>query len=134
MAKKKKYYYAVGRRKNATAVVHLYKGKGKMEVNGVPISDYFPGEINEYYYSRPFELTDTTGKYHATIRVKGSGKKSQLEAVKLAIARAMEKADSEKYREPLKEAGLLTVDSRVRERRKPGQGGRARAKKQSPKR
>ncbi len=134
MAKKKKYYYAIGRRKNATAIVHLYKGKGKIEVNNMPIADYFPGEINEYHYTRPFEVTDTTGKYHATIKVNGSGKKSQLEAVRLALSRALEEVNKEKFRDPLKDAGLLMVDSRVRERRKPNRGGRARAKKQSPKR
>ena len=134
MAKKDEYYYAIGRRKNASAVVHLYPGKGKIEVNGMPISDYFPGEINEYHYTRPFEVTDTTGDYHGTVKVQGSGKKSQLEAVRLAISRALQKVNREKFREPLKDAGLLMVDSRVRERRKPNRGGRARAKKQSPKR
>ena len=129
----KKYFYAVGRRKEASAVVKLFIGKGKTTVNDQLVTDYFPGEVNEYYYQRPFALTDTLGKHYAEIRVSGSGKKSQLEAVNLAVARALEKVDS-KYRPILKSAGLLTVDARVKERSKPGQAGRARAKKQSPKR
>lgn len=131
---KNKYTYTVGRRKKATATVRLFKGKGKIEVNGQPIADYFPGQINKYFYSQPFELTDTQGKYHGTILIRGGGKKSQLEAVVLALSRALEKIDREKYRPVLKDADLLSVDARVKERSKPGQAGRARAKKQSPKR
>lgn len=129
-----KYTYAVGRRKEATATVQLYKGKGDIKVNAAPIADYFPGKINKYYYTQPFRITNTQGKYHGTVLVHGGGKKSQLEAVVLAISRAFEKIDQEKYRPSLKNAGLLTVDARVKERSKPGQAGRARAKKQSPKR
>lgn len=131
---KNKYTYAVGRRKKATATVRLYPGKGKIEVNKQPISDYFPGKINEHFYTQPFQVTGTDGKYHGTILVRGGGKKSQLEAVVLAISRALEKIDRDKFRPDLKQVGLLTVDSRVKERSKPGQAGRARAKKQSPKR
>ncbi len=136
MAKKstKKYTYAVGRRKKATATVRLFAGKGKIEVNGKPIAEYFPGEVNKHFYTQPFEITDNQGKFHGTILVRGGGKKSQMEAVVLAFSRALEKIDREKYRPVLKEAGLLTVDDRVKERSKPGQAGRARAKKQSPKR
>jgi len=132
--KAKRYIYAVGRRKKATAVVKLYQGRGQVTVNGKPIADYFPGPVNQYHYLRPFETTGTSGKFYAVIRVAGSGKQSQVEAVSLALARALEKVDREKYRPPLKKAGLLTVDARVRERRKAGQMGRARKKKQSPKR
>lgn len=134
MAKKSKYFYAVGRRKKATATVRLYKGKGKIEVNGMLISDYFPGQFMASLYQKPFELTKTKDKFHGTVLVKGSGKQSQLEAVILAISRALQVVDRDKYRPILKGTGLLTVDSRVKERSKPGQAGRARAKKQSPKR
>ncbi len=136
MAKKSKtkYTYAVGRRKKATATVRLFSGKGKLEVNGKLIADYFPGEVSSYFYSLPFEVTQTQSKYHGTVLVRGGGKKSQLEAVSLAISRALEKIDREKYRPALRKAGLLTVDDRIKERSKPGQAGRARAKKQSPKR
>lgn len=131
---KNKYTYAVGRRKKATATVRLYPGKGTIEVNQKPISEYFPGKISQHQYSQPFQITGTEGKYHGSILVRGGGKKSQLEAVSLAISRALEKIDRQKFRPDLKEAGLLSVDARVKERSKPGQAGRARAKKQSPKR
>ena len=134
MTKSKKYVYAVGRRKEATATIRLYRGKGQTLVNEKPIDQYFPGSVNQYYYQRPLALTKTLTKFYATFKVVGGGKQSQLEAVVLALARALEKVDREKYRPILKEAGLLTVDARVRERRKAGQMGRARKKKQSPKR
>jgi len=131
---KKKYVYAVGRRKEATATVRLYRGKGQTLVNDKPIDEYFPGPVSQYYYQQPLVLTKTLGKFYATFKVVGGGKSGQLDAVVLALSRALEKVDREKYRPILKEAGLLTVDARVRERRKAGQMGRARKKKQSPKR
>lgn len=134
MAKKKKYIYAVGRRKTASAQVRLFKGKGKILVNDKPIEEYFPGEVAKVYYLRPFQVTNTMGKYHATIKVRGSGKNGQLDAVVHAIARALDKENKELYHPLLKKHKLLTRDARMRERRKPGQMGRARKKKQSPKR
>ena len=131
--KTQKYFYAVGRRKTASAAVKLYAGTSKSLVNGDPIDDYFPALVDKTSFEIPFKLTDNLGKYYAHIKVSGSGKKSQLEAIVLAISRALEKVDK-KYRKVLKAANLLTVDSRVKERSKPGQAGRARAKKQSPKR
>jgi len=129
----KKYFYAVGRRKSASATVKLFAGKDKSLVNGKLVSDYFPTLVDKRDFEHPFKLTDTLGKYYAHIKVSGSGKRSQLEAVVLAISRALEKV-APKYRPILKAEGLLTVDARVKERSKPGQAGRARAKKQSPKR
>jgi small subunit ribosomal protein S9 len=134
MAKKKQYIYALGRRKAATARVRLFKGKGETLVNGQPIGDYFPGKVAEIAYLRPFHLTETEGKYYATIKVAGSGKNGQLGAVIHGLARALDKANKEVYHSDLKKHKLLTRDPRKRERRKPGQMGRARKKKQSPKR
>ncbi|MBU2592079.1 MAG: 30S ribosomal protein S9 [Patescibacteria group bacterium] len=135
VAGKKEYTYAVGRRKAAVATVKLYRGKnGNTTVNGINIVDYFPGLVAEHYFQKPFKVTNTTGKFFAKIVVRGGGKKGQLEAVTLAFSRALNELDREKYRPFLKKEGLLTVDSRVRERRKVGQMGRARKKKQSPKR
>ena len=74
------------------------------------------------------------GKYYVTVKVVGGGKKGQLGATVHGIARALAKLDADTLRAPLKKAGLLTRDSRVRERRKVGTGGKARRKKQSPKR
>lgn len=131
---KKKYFYAVGRRKEATAQVRLFKGKGETLVNNQPVSDYFPGKIARSLYEKPFKVTNTVGKYFASVLVRGSGKNSQLDAMVHGLARAFNKIDQDKFRPVLKKNDLLTRDSRRRERRKAGQMGRARKKKQSPKR
>ncbi len=131
---KKKFIHALGRRKTAVARLRLFKGKGKMVVNSKPIEEYFPGKEAEYFYLEPFKVTDTLGKYYATIKVKGSGKNAQLGAVIHAFSRALDKENKETYHVILKKHGLLTRDPRAKERRKVGQGGKARAKKQSPKR
>lgn len=131
---RKKYIYAVGRRKTATARVRLLKGKGEILVNKKPIEKYFPGEVAKVFYLRPFQVTDTVGKYNATIKVEGSGKNGQLDAIVHGIARALDKENLKLYHSSLKKHKLLTRDARARERRKPGQMGRARKKKQSPKR
>ena len=130
----KQYTYAVGRRRSASARVRLYRGKGESTVNEMPVNKYFPGSINQDIFMKPFKVADVLDKYYVTVRVVGGGKKGQLDAVKHGIARALTKLNSEEYRAPLKLAGLLTRDARVRERRKPGTGGRARRQKQSPKR
>lgn len=136
MARKKKinYAYAVGRRRSASARVRLFKGKGQNLVNEKPIGEYFPGVVAKAKWDRPFKLTDTTEKYFVTVKVIGGGKEGQLDAVTHATAKAFNALNREKFRQPLKKAGLLTRDSRIRERRKVGTGGKARRKKQSPKR
>lgn len=132
--KKIKYIHTVGRRRSASARVRLFKGKGDNVVNEKSFEEYFPGEVFKDYYTKPFKLTETLGKYYVTVKVVGGGKKGQLGATVHGIARAFAKADVEKFRVPLKKAGLLTRDPRVRERRKVGTGGKARRRKQSPKR
>lgn len=132
--KKKDFIYTVGRRKESSARIRLYKGKGGSMVNGQYIEEYFPGEVNKVYFEKPFKLTDTQGKYYITARVVGGGKSGQLDAVVHGTARALVEENEEKFREPLKKEGLLTRDARVKERRKVGTGGKARRKKQSPKR
>lgn len=132
--KKLKYIFAVGRRKEATARVRLFKGKGETLVNSQPIAQYFSGKIAEIAYLKPFQLTDTLKKYYATIKVVGSGKSGQLGAVVHGLARSLDKENRSLYHSALKSAKLLTRDSRAKERRKPGQMGKARKKKQSPKR
>ncbi|HUW21363.1 MAG TPA: 30S ribosomal protein S9 [Candidatus Bathyarchaeia archaeon] len=131
---KKSFIYAVGRRKTASARVRLYLGKGEMLVNGKLISQYFPGKTNEVFYTKPLRICNVLGKYYATVKVVGSGKNAQLEAVVHGLARALDKLDKEQFHSFLKKHKLLTRDSRMRERRKAGQAGRARHKKQSPKR
>ncbi|PIU02129.1 30S ribosomal protein S9 [Candidatus Shapirobacteria bacterium CG09_land_8_20_14_0_10_49_15] len=131
---KKQYIPAVGRRKEAIARVRLFHGKGETTVNGQPIGEYFFGPIDEATYLKPFKVTGTSGKFYMTVKVIGSGKKGQLGALVHGLARALDKQNTELYHQPLKQAGLLTRDSRTRERRKPGMGGKARRKRQSPKR
>ncbi|OGM11579.1 30S ribosomal protein S9 [Candidatus Woesebacteria bacterium RBG_16_34_12] len=135
MARKKKpnYIYTVGRRKSASARVRLYRGKGESTVNEKPIADYFPGIIGKNEWTKPFKTLDVSDKYFVSAKVIGGGIQSQLDAVVHGISRALRKA-KEEYKKPLKKAGLLTRDSRIRERRKIDTGGKARRKKQSPKR
>ena len=134
LRQKKDYIYAVGKRKSASARVRLFKGKGETLVNGKTIEKYFSSEVFKDMWSRPFKTVDVQDKYYATVRVIGGGIRGQLDAVTHGIARALAKAEKDKFRKPLKKMGLLTRDARIRERRKVGTGGKARRKKQSPKR
>lgn len=151
MAKRSKnvvYYESVGRRKSAVARVRLYISsaknklpkdiageakKGDIFVNNMPIASYFSRATEKRAYTIPFELTDSTDRFIITTMVSGGGIQGQLEALQLGIARALEMVNDE-YRMKLKPQGLLSRDSRIRERRKVGTGGRARRQKQSPKR
>lgn len=131
---KKDYIYAVGRRKSSVARVRLFRGKGKSTVNEKSPESYFPGETNRVLWENPFLSADAKDKYYVSVKVTGGGKKGQLEAAVHGIAKALALADKEKHKIPLRKAGLLTRDARIRERRKVGTGGKARRKKQSPKR
>ena len=132
--KKINFSYASGRRRTASARARLFPGKGASSVNGKTFEEYFPGADQKVLWTKPFELTGTSEKYYVTVRVLGGGKHGQLEAVVHAISKVLAQKDPEKFRPPLKKAGLLTRDSRVRERRMVGKGGKARRSRQSPKR
>jgi small subunit ribosomal protein S9 len=132
--KKVDYFYGVGRRKESSARVRLYHGKGEASVNGKPALKYFPGPVAEKALTRPFGATETSEKFYFSAKVAGGGKEGQLEATVLGIARALVMASSDKNRVALKKLGLLTRDSRIRQRRMVGMGGKSRRKKQSPKR
>ncbi len=139
------YYEAVGRRKSAVARVRLYMQKaksmtvnadvkkGEIMINGLPVTEYFPRDTEKKAYMLPLEIADAASRFAVSIKVDGGGKQGQLEAVAMGLARALELVDGS-LRAKLKPEGLLSRDSRVRERRKPGTGGRARRQKQSPKR
>ncbi len=144
---KKDYFYAVGRRKESSARVRLYAAvkedqmwgeqkvsKDQMLVNKLPIEYYFSGPIAKTRYMQPFTITNTVDKFAVTVKVEGGGKVGQLEAMILGVARALSLANREKNRSLLKAKGLLKVDAKVRQRRMVGMGGKARRKKQSPKR
>lgn len=131
---KNNYTRAFGRRKEAVARVRLFLSKGITTVNGKPVDEYFPSEVQKALLAKPFRLTKTEGKYYATVKVEGSGKKGQLDAVIHGISKALNQENREVFRPTLKKAGLLTRDARVKERRKYGRAQKARKGKQSPKR
>jgi len=127
------YTYAIGRRKAAIATVKLFSGKGDSTVNKIPADKYFPGKTAQIAYDRPFLVTDNVGKYHFQAKITGGGKAGQVEALSLALCRSLVKIN-ESFKAIIKPTGLLTVDSRVKERRMVGTGGKSRRQKQSPKR
>lgn len=132
------YYYAVGRRKRAVARVRLWPKTGKdanidITVNDKPVGQFFSDPMAKHHYAQPLTLTDSVSRFRITAKVEGSGPASQLDALLHAMARALVKVD-EGFKSTLRQHGLLTRDPRERQRRQIGQGGRARAKKQSPKR
>lgn len=128
------YTETVGRRKAATARVRIFKTEGDFVVNNKIVGDYF-GSIPHAnkQYLRPFVVTGTEGTYAVTALVSGSGKQSQLEAVVLGIARGLATVSAD-YQVLLRGESLLTRDDRTKETRKIGTGGKARRKRQSPKR
>lgn len=124
----------IGRRKTATARVRLYKTSGDYVVNDKPMAQYFSSLIGpEVRFLEPFRVTDTLGKYAVSVKTDGSGLAAQLDAAVLGIARALTKID-EGFRPMLRKAGLMSRDPRMKETRKPNTGGKARRKRQSPKR
>lgn len=131
---KTKYFEAMGRRKVASARVRIYEGQGDLVVNDLLIADYFSGVRNApAIYMKPLELTGVKGKFAVTAKVAGSGIDAQLEAFVNGLAKALVAYNPE-FRTFLKPAGLLTRDDRMKETRKMGMGGKARRKRQSPKR
>lgn len=125
-------YYATGKRKTAVARVWLKAGSGDIKINKQNFGDYFGGSFDVKSTFKPFSLTDTLEKYDVFATLKGGGKSAQSDALRHGIAKALLEVDSE-YRLALKKAGLLTRDSRVKERKKYGKKG-ARASFQFSKR
>jgi small subunit ribosomal protein S9 len=111
---------AVGRRKTSVARVILSPGSGKIMVNKRPLDQFFPLETLRTDVVKPFEVTQTSGKYDARINVDGGGSTGQAGAIRLGIARALVEM-SEDNRSTLRTAGLLTRDPRMVERKKYGQ-------------
>jgi len=124
---------AVGRRKRSSATVKLMSGKGDMIVNGKTTSEYFPGETSAVKLAQPFEICGVSSKYTTVAKAGGGGINGQRDAVVLGISRALAGLKDE-YKVILRNAGLLTRDSRKRQRRMVGMGGKSRRKRQSPKR
>jgi len=125
--------FAHGRRKTAVSKVQLFDGRGEIIVNDRPIEEYFPGEVAKKFYQKPFEQTGTLGKYLALVKVEGSGKSGQLNAVVHGITNALVRLNPD-FKPQLRAAGLVTRDPRAKERRKYGLAQKARKGKQHPKR
>lgn len=145
---KRDYIFATGKRREAIARIRIYTHvkegllwdtyavkKGDILVNGKPIAEYFPSEVERFRYTEPIRVANAHQQnYTFTIRVTGGGHNGQLEAVCAGISNGLSKLDPEKYRGALKKKGFLERDSRIRQRRNVGMGGKSRRKKQSPKR
>lgn len=114
-------FQAVGRRKTSVARVYLRPGgSGKVTINKRDVAQYFPLEWRQRAVHAPFEATSTTGQFDVVVNAKGGGLTGQAEAVQLGIARALLEFDAE-LRKPLRDAGYLTRDPRMVERKKYGQ-------------
>ena len=116
---KQTYFYGTGRRKEAVARVKLTPGNGAIIINGSPYEERFPALEHQRLITQPFQVTETTGKYNAVIKVEGGGSTGQSGAISHGIARALAKAD-EGFKPALRSQGLLTRDPRAKERKKPG--------------
>src|SRR5437868_8185300 len=125
-------FYGTGRRKTSVARVWIRPGTGRIVINRRPFDDYFPRETLRMIIAQPFQVTSTVGQFDMLVNVGGGGPTGQAGAVRHGLARALTRFD-EKLRSPLKKAGLLTRDPRMRERKKDGQPG-ARQKFQYSKR
>jgi len=110
----------IGRRKTSVARIYMSEGKGEVIVNKRDFKEYFPTGVLQFKINQPFQLTDTVGQYDIKVNVKGGGINGQVEAIRLAIARALVEIDPEN-KPLLKAESLMTRDPRMVERKKPGQ-------------
>ncbi len=120
MYDKTPFFYGTGRRKSSVARVRLYKGTGKVVINGRDIDDYFGLDTLKVIVRQPLELTGLTDRFDVVCNVNGGGVTGQAGAIRHGIARALLQYDTENLRPMLKAAGLLTRDPRMKERKKYG--------------
>ena len=113
------YFYGTGRRKTAVAQVRLLPGNGAIIINGVPYEELYPRLEHRQTIMRPLLVTDGVGKYNAVVKVAGGGVSGQSGAISHGVARALVRAD-ESLKPILRQNGLLTRDSRAKERKKAG--------------
>ena len=114
------YYEAVGRRKMATARVRLFPGgDGSIVVNHRPLREYCTRDVDILHLMEPLKVTATENRFNISVIVKGGGMSGQAGAIRLGIARALLKVDSD-LRPILRKGGFLTRDARIKERKKPG--------------
>jgi small subunit ribosomal protein S9 len=115
-------YYGTGRRKTSTARVYLRPGAGEVQVNRKPFDKYFPNETLRMIIRQPLQLTETTSKFDLLVNVSGGGPSGQAGAIRHGITRALIEFNAD-LRPVLKQAGLVTRDPRIKERKKYGQKG-----------
>ncbi len=135
MSKKLEFFSGTGRRKRSVASVWLYDEKGEIMVNDKPVAEFFSGQEETLEWVKPFHAVGVShpqAKFSATIKVYGGGIVGQVEAVRLGIARALINYNAE-FKGILRSTGLVTRDSREKERKKPFLKG-ARARPQYSKR
>jgi small subunit ribosomal protein S9 len=113
------YYYGTGRRKEAVARVRLYSGSGNIVVNGRPYLELFNRAVHQNKIKLPLQVAGVEGTFDVHARIAGGGISAWADALAHGIARALV-AFNEQYKTPLRRAGLLTRDPRVKERKKPG--------------
>ena len=115
-------YYGTGRRKSSTARVYLRPGAGQVVINRKPFEQYFPNETLRMVIRQPLTLTETGAKFDIVVNVAGGGPAGQAGAIRHGITRALMEFNAD-LRPPLKQAGLITRDPRIKERKKYGQKG-----------
>src|SRR5512145_84971 len=133
MATAMRQFHAIGKRKTSVARIWMRPGEGRVMINGRPLDEYFPREAWRVAVQTPFVVTETRGQFDILVNVRGGGLTGQADATRHGIARALLEVQSDRFRDPLKKAGLLTRDAREKERKKYGQRG-ARARFQFSKR
>ena len=121
-AEKRNFIWGVGRRKSACARVRIAPGTGKIEINGRELNDYFTAERDRKSIFGPLEVTNTGGKMDVMVNANGGGPTGQTGAIVMGLGRALAKYDAS-LEVPLRNAGFLTRDSRMKERKKYGQRG-----------
>jgi small subunit ribosomal protein S9 len=115
-------FYGTGRRKTSTARVYLRPGSGNIQINRKAFDVYFPNETLRMIIRQPLQLTETAGKFDILVNVAGGGPAGQAGAVRHGITRALMEFNGD-LRPTLKQAGLVTRDPRIKERKKYGQKG-----------
>ena len=118
-SEKQSYFYGTGRRKTSIARVRLVPGTGEIIINGTPYEQLFVRPEHRRTITKPLLVTESLGKYNTVVKVVGGGITGQSGAISHGIARALVKSD-ESFKPVLRQNGLLTRDSRVKERQKPG--------------
>lgn len=118
----KQRFYSTGRRKTSVARVWIEPGKGEVTVNGADLLGYFKRETLKMVIEQPLETVDLLGRLDIRATVRGGGLTGQAGALRLGLSRAIVALD-EDYRSPLRQAGFLTRDARMVERKKYGQPG-----------